>query len=79
MTTAYEHGNQMTDSDIESTLEGMIDRWTMVSVLDALVDICDGKAGHLRSNWQDETSARVWDYLARRIIIARDDAQESNI
>ena len=54
------------DADFE-TLEGLVDKYSLVGVLDALVSICHAKSEHLRSNWQDRTSARVWDQTAKHI------------
>jgi hypothetical protein len=48
-------------------LEAMIDRCQLSEVLAELSAICDGKAQHIRDNWQDETTARVWSGHARRI------------
>jgi hypothetical protein len=33
-------------------------------VLGALVEVCHGKADHLRSNWQDPVSAKAWERAA---------------
>jgi len=48
-------------------LEKLIDEHGMVAVLVCLQDICNGKADHLRTNRQDEVSAKVWEYGARLI------------
>jgi len=45
-------------------LERMIDEHGLQAVLDALTDICWGKAEHLRTNWQDAASAKGWDRAA---------------
>jgi len=51
----------MTHKEIETALEAMIDSQGMVAVLTALEIICDEKANHLRHNWQDTATARVWE------------------
>lgn len=56
---------QIPDSQIEEVLETLIDRKGLSFVLGALAGICWGKADHLRSNWQDETTAREWDIVAQ--------------
>lgn len=42
------------------SLESMIDSDDLPSVLNAISEICDGKAEHLVTNWQDPASARLW-------------------
>jgi hypothetical protein len=42
------------------TIETLIDRCGLSSVLMALSEICGDKAEHIRSNWQDEILARDW-------------------
>jgi hypothetical protein len=41
-------------------LEQLIDICGLSSVVMALSDICDEKAEHIRSNWQDKPLARQW-------------------
>lgn len=48
-------------------LENLVDRFGLGHVLSALVEMCHEKANHLRSNWQDATTARVWDANAKTI------------
>jgi hypothetical protein len=45
-------------------LEDIVDRSGLANVLGGLAYIAREKADHLRSNWQDEKSARGWDQLA---------------
>lgn len=42
-------------------LEHMLDRYTLADLLDGLATICAEKAEHVRSNWQDETTAKLWE------------------
>ena len=49
----------LSQSDIDD-LEGMIDRFSLSEVLQALSGICDEKASHLESNWQDKNAAKCW-------------------
>ena len=43
------------------TLESLIDGANLGAVLMALSEICGEKAEHIRANWQDAATARVWD------------------
>ena len=45
-------------------LEALIDATDLAAVLMALSEICGEKAEHIRSNWQDERTARCWDSAA---------------
>ncbi len=51
---------EMTDFDAND-LEHMIDQCGLDEVINTLADICFGKAEHLRSNWQDANTAKLWD------------------
>ena len=46
------------------TLELLIDRRGIASVLMALSEICGAKGDHIESNWQDAGLARRWNTLA---------------
>lgn len=48
-------------------LEALIDGATLADVIDTLATIAREKAEHIRQNWQDAATARVWDHAARRI------------
>lgn len=52
------------DTDI---LESMIDARGLDHVLLGLECICDEKALHIETNWQDKKTARPWKTMARRI------------
>jgi hypothetical protein len=41
-------------------LESMVDRVGIRNVLYALAKICDGKAEHVASMWQDTATSQVW-------------------
>ena len=50
-------------------LEELVDQHGLDRVVEMLADICADKADHLRSNWQDDATARAWDtngWLLRR-------------
>ena len=55
-------------------LETMVDKVGLRNVVYALAHICDAKAEHIRTNWQDHALAKKWendavklDQLADRI------------
>ena len=52
-------------------LEKMIDGSSLQSVVDALVDICNEKADHVRTNWQDEPLAKVWEKAGKMLDTCR--------
>ena len=56
----------MSDLLTSIQIEQQIDRTSLTTVLDILVDICHGKAEHLSTNWQDEYAAKLWTYMAGR-------------
>jgi hypothetical protein len=47
------------------TLETMIDRHGLPVVLIWLAEICNDKAEHITTNWQDTTTAKTWERNAR--------------
>lgn len=53
--------------DHQIDLERMVDAYGLEGVLYALADICVEKADHLRSNWQDERTAKYWDKRVVRV------------
>lgn len=48
-------------------IENIIDACGMAAVAETLAKIADGKASHIRENWQDEATARQWDRVAARM------------
>jgi UDP-N-acetylglucosamine enolpyruvyl transferase len=64
-----ERAHRLRDLRMEAmlALEIYIDAASVDAALDVLADICHAKAQHVRENWQDETSAREWAKLARRV------------
>jgi hypothetical protein len=49
---------------MNETLEQYIDMHGLDFVLAGLASVCREKAEHLRSNWQDERSAKQWERKA---------------
>jgi hypothetical protein len=48
-------------------LETLIDKSTLSAILEMLERICHKKAENMRTHWQDETSAELWEKAARQI------------
>lgn len=48
--------------DQKNRLEEMVDLTSLTEVLEALEEICYLKAEHLRTNWQDKVSAKLWEH-----------------
>lgn len=42
-------------------LEAFVDAYGMRAVLDMLSHVCDEKASHLATNWQDVSAATLWE------------------
>ncbi|MBD2343447.1 hypothetical protein [Anabaena subtropica] len=55
------------NTEYMNILEKFIDNLTLAATLEMLERICHKKAEYLRNNWQDETSAKLWDKAARQI------------
>ncbi len=47
------------------SLEHLIDTHGIAGVLDAIAEICNGKATHISEGWQDHRLARDWEHVAR--------------
>jgi hypothetical protein len=47
-------------------LEAMVDKVGLANVLYALEHICRAKADHIRENWQDDATAKTWDFDANK-------------
>ena len=56
----------MNAKDTDS-LEGLLDKTTLQDFLETLAEICNEKADHLRANWQDNATAKLWDAAAKRV------------
>ncbi|MBO3459476.1 hypothetical protein G7B40_012935 [Aetokthonos hydrillicola Thurmond2011] len=49
------------------TLEALVNESTLSTILEMLERICHKKAENLRTHWQDEASAKLWEKAARQI------------
>lgn len=64
--------------DNQETLEGLIDSYSLASVLETLETICHDKAEHLRANWQDEGQARLWGSAAAKLLLCNSEIANMN-
>jgi len=48
------------NSDTFRSLEALVDANGLSTVLLALVDICNLKVEHIKTNWQDRELAKLW-------------------
>jgi hypothetical protein len=53
--------------DITPELEPILDSSKLELVIRALAEICQAKAEHVRSNWQDESLAAFWEGAAKKL------------
>ena len=51
--------------NLTAALEALVDRHSVHAVLLDLAAVCFDKGDHLRSNWQDELTAKTWDRAAK--------------
>lgn len=49
-------------------IEALMDTWNVGGMLDLMAEVASAKADHIRSNWQDETTAKAWDRMAARLM-----------
>jgi hypothetical protein len=53
--------------DIDEQLEQLIDTHGIDFLIDKLSEICHQKAEHLRSDWQDDSAANMWENNAHAL------------
>lgn len=54
-------------SEAMVALEAMVDKVGMANVLYALGHIAGAKAEHIAHAWQDTTTAKFWEFRARKL------------
>jgi hypothetical protein len=57
----------MTMTELENAIEALVDASSLEAVVNALANVAAAKAEHIASNWQDATTAKVWDRAAREL------------
>lgn len=60
-------GWPMTSAELQERLEELVDASSLTDVVEALAAVCVEKSEHLRANWQDKKTAKVWDDLASKL------------
>ncbi len=53
--------------EAQTTLESLVDQFSVSTVIAMLSDVASEKAEHIRSAWQDEGLAKVWDRMAKTL------------
>lgn len=53
--------------NVTEILEQLIDKHGLTHIVTGLSLVCGEKAEHLRVNWQDKVSAKVWDADSRTL------------
>ena len=51
----------------ETDLEDTIDRTSLQVLLEAIQEICNGKADHFQIDWQDPIGAKAWLQAAKAL------------
>ncbi len=54
----------------QNELENIVDRVGIEKLLIALSDVCAEKAEHVRTNWQDQKLATLWDRASKVVRVA---------
>lgn len=53
----------VTKNDLD-TMEAMVDKYSLSGVVESLAHIANEKGDHLRTNWQDNETAKEWERAA---------------
>lgn len=61
----YDYGKDKRDA-----LEAIMDQCSPYDMCEMLAVIANEKADHVRTNWQDEATAKQWERVARKFEIA---------
>lgn len=64
---------------LEAVLEAFIDKSNLLTVIRDLEAVCYAKAEHLRENWRDEQTAKVWEQAAAKLEQAESFAVDAGI
>lgn len=57
----------MTEREALAKIEEIVDVLSLSVTLANLGGVCFEKAEHLRANWQDESTAKLWDRAGHKI------------
>lgn len=56
--------NGVSTDEYRTVAEAYIDGWNLANAIGELAEICSAKADHVRTNWQDDELARLWERAA---------------
>jgi hypothetical protein len=56
------------EHDALALIEEVVDRSSLEHLLELIADLCNDKAEHLRTNWQDVYAARCWERDAAKLL-----------
>jgi len=59
-------------------LESIVDEHGLAQTIEMLAEICNLKADHIRSNWQDESLACLWGRMSGKLQRDSDEAFKFN-
>lgn len=80
---AYDAGREAAMGKHQPTLiallEGAVDGSSLTAVLSALEELCQGKAEHIATNWQDDRTARFWSQAAFCVSNAADWVEKAGL
>lgn len=63
----YQQAFDTSTNALPDALEGLIDAHGLSRVLNALAQVCDEKAEHVLTNWQDKRGSANWTLAGQRI------------
>jgi hypothetical protein len=52
---------------VKIELENMVDAYGLAAMLETLAEIAGEKAEHIRVNWQDEKTAKLWETVGSKL------------
>jgi|TARA_R110000824_G_scaffold11785_6_gene51750 hypothetical protein len=68
----------MLNEQHQQQIELLVDRHSVTEVIAALVEVCQAKADHINTNWQDTLSAAHWNHLAGKLDDCHDNIKKSD-
>jgi hypothetical protein len=57
----------MSETHVSLELEALVDKYSLAQIVDALAEVAFAKAEHLQANWQDKSTAKVWERAGSRL------------
>ena len=56
-------------SEEKVSLEKLVDHTSLGAILEALSEICYLKAEHVRTNWEDDSLAKLWERAGNKLAV----------